>query len=81
MPPFNDKWPPLIFSLGGMDITNLNLVFSIVGGVVMGLCVVVTICAWGHRRKRRRRRRLQLRRPPIHVCDNAGARFAAMDSV
>lgn len=23
----------------------------------------------------------RLRRPPIHVCDNAGARFAAMDSV
>ncbi|XP_021958123.2 uncharacterized protein LOC110854036 isoform X3 [Folsomia candida] len=66
---------------GGIDIGDMNLLFTIGVGVAIGLFFIIVVCAWGQRRKRRRRRRLQLRRPPIHVCDNAGARFAAMDSV
>lgn len=57
---------------GGIVIGDMNLVFSVGVGVAVGLFLIIVLCAWGQRRKRRRRRRLQLRRPPIHVCDNAG---------
>lgn len=69
------------YETGGVVFDDMKTVIAIIVGVAISLFIIVVLCAWGQRRKRRRRRHLQLRRPPIHVCDNAGARFAAMDSV
>lgn len=65
---------------GGIE-SDMNLVLMIILGVASFTSAMVVICVYLQRKRRKRRRRLQLRRPPIHVCDNAGARFAAMDSV
>jgi len=59
----------------------MNLVLMIILGVASGLSLLVVLCVYAQRRRRKQRRRLQLRRPPIHVCDNAGARFAAMGKI
>lgn len=78
--------------LGVVEVPKEDYTVVVACTVAAIVAVLLALCIWCHRKRRRRRRGLhrpfQLpvpagssRRPPQHVCEELGERFASVDSV
>lgn len=77
---------------GGLESQTSDHTIVIACSAAATVVVLLMFCILCHRKRRRRQRRLQRslplpipggssRRPPQHVCEELGERFASVDSV